>query len=189
MRVSRLLTLVGLLKARGSMTAEELAGELGVSRRTVYRDVEVLAKAGVRLESAHGRAGGYRIPRRGRPEMLGLGAEATESAALARAFDARDRRFAAITTATVDAVARAVREDRWVAIETEDGERLEAEALGLLHDGERWQLLCRADGELRAEPLDGTARLAVLPRRHAGPPGFDALAAWGELRAAALTAS
>jgi predicted DNA-binding transcriptional regulator YafY len=54
MRVSRLLTLVGLLKARGSMTADELAGELGVSRRTVYRDVEVLAKAGVRLESAHG---------------------------------------------------------------------------------------------------------------------------------------
>ncbi|HEY5332974.1 MAG TPA: HTH domain-containing protein [Solirubrobacterales bacterium] len=66
-----------------SMTAEELAGELGVSRRTVCRDVEVLAQAGVRLESAHGRAGGYRIPRRERPEMLGLGAEATESEALA----------------------------------------------------------------------------------------------------------
>ena len=65
------------------MTAEELAGELGVSRRTVCRDVEVLAQAGVRLESAHGRAGGYRIPRRERPEMLGLGAEATESEALA----------------------------------------------------------------------------------------------------------
>jgi HTH domain len=38
MRVSRLLTLVGLLKARGSMTADELAGELGVSRRTVCRE-------------------------------------------------------------------------------------------------------------------------------------------------------
>gem|GEM_PF-4530584 len=87
-------------------------GELGVSRRTVYRDVEVLAKAGVRLESAHGRAGDYRIPRRGRPEMLGLGAEATESAALARALGSDDRRFAALAPPAVGAAARAVRKGR-----------------------------------------------------------------------------
>lgn len=187
MRVSRLLTLVGLLKARGSMTAEELAGELGVSRRTVYRDVEVLAKAGVRLESAHGRAGGYRIPRRGRPEMLGLGAEATESAALARAFGDRDRRFAAITAPAVDAAALAVREDRWVSIERDDATHLEAEALGLLHDGDRWLLLCRAQGNLRAEPLTEATTVNPLPRRHTGPPGFDALAAWNALRSPALS--
>jgi predicted DNA-binding transcriptional regulator YafY len=201
MRVSRLLTLVGLLKARGSMTAEQLAGELGVSRRTVYRDVDVLAKAGVRLESAHGRAGGYRIPRRDRPEMLGLGAEATESAALARAFGASDRRFAAIAAATVDVAARAVREDRWVRIERGDhdvfeaeadaaatgADPLEAEALGLVHDGERWQLLCRAEGVLRAEPLDETVTVEILPRRHSPAPGFDALAAWDQLRAPMLS--
>jgi predicted DNA-binding transcriptional regulator YafY len=184
MRVSRLLTLVGLLKARGSMTADELAGELGVSRRTVYRDVEVLAKAGVRLESAHGPAGGYRIPRRDRPEMLGLGPEATESAALARAFDPRDRRFAAITTPAVEAAARAVRDHRWVAIERTDGSRLEAAALGLVHDGERWQLLCRPDdADLQAEPIDEATAIHLLPRRHSGAPGFDALAAWRGLRA------
>lgn len=201
MRVSRLLTLVGLLKARGSMTAEELAGELGVSRRTVYRDVEVLAKAGVRLEAEHGRAGGYRIPRRDRPEMLGLGPEATESAALARAFGAGDRRFAAIAAATVDFAARAVREDRWVRIER--GERdsigvdadalgaeagpFEAEALGLVHDGGRWQLLCRVDGHLRAQPLGEATTVEILPRRHSPTPAFDALAAWEELRAPILS--
>jgi biotin operon repressor len=185
MRVSRLLTLVGLLKARGSMTAEELAGELGVSRRTVYRDVEVLAKAGVRLESAHGPAGGYRIPRRGRPEMLGLGAEATESAALARALGSGDRRFAALAGPAVSAAARAVREERWLEIVRDDGTRLEAEALGLIHDGEHWQLLCRAAGELLAEPLDATVAIAALPRRHPGEPAFDTLATWESLRAAA----
>jgi predicted DNA-binding transcriptional regulator YafY len=193
MRVSRLLTLVGLLKARGSMTAEELAGELGVSRRTVYRDVEVLAQAGVRLESALGRAGGYRIPRRDRPEMLGLGAEATESAALARAFGAGDRRFAAIAAVTVDVAARAVREDRWVRIGRAaldapgaDADPLEAEALGLVHDGERWQLLYRIEGELHAVPLDETTTVEILPRRHSPTPGFDALAAWDQLRTGAL---
>jgi biotin operon repressor len=187
MRVSRLLTLVGLLKARGSMTADELAGELGVSRRTVYRDVEVLAKAGVRLESAHGPAGGYRIPRRDRPEMLGLGAEATESAALARAFDPGDRRFAAVTTPAVEAAARAVRENRWLTIERTDGTRLEVAALGLVHDGEHWQLLCRSDnGDLRVEPLDEATAITHLPRRHAAAPHFDALAEWERLRVPAL---
>jgi biotin operon repressor len=181
MRVSRLLTLVGLLKARGSMTAGELAGELGVSRRTVYRDVELLAKAGVRLESAHGRAGGYRIPRRGRPEMLGLGAEATESAALTHAFDPRDRRFAAITTPSIDAAALAVRESRWVSIDRDAAHR-EAEALGLLHDGTHWLLLCREQGDLRAEPLDESATVEILERRHTAPPSFDALRAWQALR-------
>jgi biotin operon repressor len=181
MRVSRLLTLVGLLKARGSMTADELAGELGVSRRTVYRDVEVLASNGVRIESAHGRAGGYRIPRRERPEMLGMGAAATESAALARALG-EDRRFAAIAPATVEVAARAVREDRWVTVEGDDATRREIEALGLIHDGAAWQLLGREDGELVAVEVDEALAIEVTERRHPGAQGFDALRAWNSLR-------
>lgn len=84
MRVSRLLTLVGLLQARGTMTAEQLAGELGVSRRTVYRDVEVLATAGIRLEAEHGPAGGYRIPRDAVRALLSLTGPDVEALTLAR---------------------------------------------------------------------------------------------------------
>jgi predicted DNA-binding transcriptional regulator YafY len=189
MRVSRLLTLVGLLKARGSMTADQLAGELGVSRRTVYRDVEVLASVGVRLESAHGRAGGYRIPRRERPDMLGLGAEATESAALARALGDDDRRFAAIAPAAVDAAARAVRESRFAGVDPSDGGRREVAALGLLHDGGAWQLIGRERGELVAIALDDRVTVELLDRRHPGEPNFDALAAWRELRPSASCAA
>ena len=39
MRSSRLLSVLMLLQARPQMTARELAGELEVSLRTVYRDV------------------------------------------------------------------------------------------------------------------------------------------------------
>jgi biotin operon repressor len=185
MRVSRLLTLVGLLKARGSMTADELAGELGVSRRTVYRDVEVLASNGVRIESAHGPAGGYRIPRRDRPELLGMGAEATESAALARALG-EDRRFAAIAPAAiapaaVEAAARAVREQRRVTVESDDGARRHLDALGLLHDGAAWQLLARERGTLVAVEVTTDLAIEVTDRHHSGAPGFDALAAWQSL--------
>ena len=42
-RADRLLSLVLLLQARGGGTARALAAELGVSVRTVYRDLEALS--------------------------------------------------------------------------------------------------------------------------------------------------
>lgn len=61
-RADRLLRLVQLLRARRTATAAELAAELGVSVRTVYRAVRDLEDAGVPVE---GEAGvGYRLAHR-----------------------------------------------------------------------------------------------------------------------------
>lgn len=61
-RADRLLRLVQLLRARRTATASELAEELGVSVRTVYRAVRDLEDAGVPVE---GEAGvGYRLSHR-----------------------------------------------------------------------------------------------------------------------------
>src|SRR5919201_6097560 len=79
MRASRLLSLVLLLQARGQMTAEELAEALGVSLRTVYRDAEALAEAGIPIESDRGPAGGYRLREGYRSKLLGLTAEEAEA--------------------------------------------------------------------------------------------------------------
>jgi predicted DNA-binding transcriptional regulator YafY len=62
-QLSRLDQLKGTLKARDHCTARELAAELGVSLRTLYRDVELLRDAGVPIESDRGRGGGLRIQR------------------------------------------------------------------------------------------------------------------------------
>jgi predicted DNA-binding transcriptional regulator YafY len=62
-RVQRLEELKGLLKARDHATAEELAGELGVSLRTIRRDLDILRDTGVPVESDRGRGGGLRIHR------------------------------------------------------------------------------------------------------------------------------
>jgi predicted DNA-binding transcriptional regulator YafY len=60
MRASRLLELLLLLQVRGRMTAPQLAEALEVSVRTVYRDVDALAEAGVPVFTETGRNGGVR---------------------------------------------------------------------------------------------------------------------------------
>lgn len=60
-RADRLFQLVRLLRVRGFATGQELAGELGVSKRTVYRDIRDLERSGVPIR---GEAGvGYRLER------------------------------------------------------------------------------------------------------------------------------
>ncbi|MGY1399126.1 helix-turn-helix transcriptional regulator [Streptomyces sp. SS10] len=88
MRASRLVTLLLLLQNRGRMTAQELAEELEVSVRTVYRDVEALGAAGVPLYGAAGHAGGYRLVDGYRSRLTGLTAGEAQAAFLAALPDA-----------------------------------------------------------------------------------------------------
>jgi predicted DNA-binding transcriptional regulator YafY len=64
----RLDRLLGLLGSHQSWTGPALAVELGISLRTLRRDMARLAARGVPLEAERGRGGGVRVPAR-----VGLG--------------------------------------------------------------------------------------------------------------------
>lgn len=62
-RIDRVTSLQALLRARESATARALAAELGVSERTVLRDLAALREQGLPLEAQSGRGGGFRLDR------------------------------------------------------------------------------------------------------------------------------
>lgn len=72
MRADRLLSLMMLLQTRGQMTAKDLAVELEVSKRTIYRDIEALSIAGVPVYANGGPGGGYALLNSYRTSLTGL---------------------------------------------------------------------------------------------------------------------
>ena len=82
MRASRLLSLLLMLQSRGRITARELADELEVSIRTIYRDMDALTESGVPVYADRGPDGGYSLPEGYRPQLTGMSVE--EADALAR---------------------------------------------------------------------------------------------------------
>jgi predicted DNA-binding transcriptional regulator YafY len=61
-KIERLVAITLLLQARGKMTAKRLAELLGVSIRTIYRDMDALSLAHVPVSMDYGPGGGYYLP-------------------------------------------------------------------------------------------------------------------------------
>lgn len=79
MRASRLLLELLLLQNRGRMTAAELASELGVSRRTVLRDIDALGEAGLPMVVHRGARGGFELGFNHRTRLTGLARDEAEA--------------------------------------------------------------------------------------------------------------
>lgn len=72
MRADRLLSLIMLLETRGKMTARQLAEELEVSERTIYRDILALNTSGVPIYTEDGPGGGISLVESYHTDLTGL---------------------------------------------------------------------------------------------------------------------
>jgi predicted DNA-binding transcriptional regulator YafY len=174
-RASRLVGLLGLLQARGRMTAVQLAAELEVSPRTVLRDIEALSAAGIPVYPVRGCLGGFELLDGFRSDLPAAApgqrrGPAGDEAGRARIrLSPRGRRLAALLGRPPDVRVRrsphatAGREgwvQAWVRIDAPGVAVLDMLALGteveVLHPP-----------ELRAAVHEAAARIAAL---HSAPP-------------------
>ncbi|WP_162787768.1 helix-turn-helix transcriptional regulator [Anaerolinea thermolimosa] len=79
MRADRLLSLLMLLQTHGRMTARDLAAELEVSERTIYRDLEALSTAGIPVYTERGPGGGIALVEEYRTNLTGLTADEVQA--------------------------------------------------------------------------------------------------------------
>ncbi|WP_329520126.1 helix-turn-helix transcriptional regulator [Spirillospora sp. NBC_01491] len=127
---SRLLSLLSLLGARPNRSGRDLADRLGISTRTLRRDVESLRELGYPVQALKGPDGGYRLGAGGRLPPLLLDDE--QAVAVAVALQTAPASVAGID----DAAARALTSIRQVMPARL---RAEVDAMHLTAIGNSWE--------------------------------------------------
>ena len=196
MRAGRLLNLLLLLQARGRASASWLAGETGVSVRTILRDIDELSTSGVPVRSVRGADGGFELIEGWRTRLTGLTpAEALASVPPGWQGDAHRiaSRFHVDTVgwyrreerpAHLPAIADAVWKDQRLSIRYDSWKGIvdrTVEPLGLVVKAGEWYLVALAGKDASARTYRLSNILELKPLGHfRRPRKFDLASHWAE---------
>lgn len=109
MRAERLIAILMALQRAHALTAGELAQRLGVSVRTIFRDIDALSTMGVPVYTEPGRGGGIRLVEGYSSDLTGLSSGEAEALALIASPASMGMRDLATPTRTaLDKLAAAV---------------------------------------------------------------------------------
>ena len=133
MRADRLLSIVLLLQGRGRQTARQLATELEVSIRTIYRDVLALGTAGIPI---YGDSTGYQLVDGYQTQLTGLSAHEARALVLAGLPDAAADLGLAEAVAAAQLKLAAALPDALREPATRMRQRFHLDAPGWYHDGD-----------------------------------------------------
>ncbi|WP_369200292.1 helix-turn-helix transcriptional regulator [Streptomyces sp. PU-14G] len=143
MKSDRLLSVLLLLQTRGRVPADQLAAELEVSPRTIYRDVEALSAAGVPVYAERGRHGGIRLLPGYRTDVTGLTGDEARALFVLAAQDAHAA--LGLDSALVSALRKVM-----AALPAPHRPAAELTSRRILVDPDRWLSGPRADIDLDA---------------------------------------
>jgi predicted DNA-binding transcriptional regulator YafY len=168
MRADRLLAIVLLLQTRGRQTAGQLAAEVGVSVRTIYRDVVALSTAGVPV---YADPTGYQLVDGYRTDLTGLTVEEARGLVLAELPAAAAELGLASTVAAVRLKLSAALPDSLREQASRMRQRFHLDAPGWYADGDRSDHLADVAEavwsqhvvEVRYEAWDGVVQRRLEP--------------------------
>jgi predicted DNA-binding transcriptional regulator YafY len=202
MRASRLISLMMRLQARGRLTATNMADELQVSVRTIYRDIDQLSAAGIPVVADRGCNGGFKLVdgfraqlgalTEAEAETLFLAALPGPAAELGRGvkterfgsrfhLDTKGWFRATEPVLLLPTIAEGVRRSRLLKIRyVTDGHAASRKVgpAGLVLKGGAWYLVAQKGDSFRTYRVARISAAEVLEAPYVRPPGFDLPAYW-----------
>src|SRR5579872_4991548 len=201
MKSARLLRILLLLQTKSPRSARELASDLEVCERTVYRDVEALGAGGVPIFATRGSQGGIHLMEGYRRAISELDEDEIHALYLSGALSERQKNIAekararirvdqhrwgqdAAPTETLTLVRRAVWDDRRIAMTYRDrsGTRStrEIDPLGLVSKSGIWYVVARSGSEMRSFRADRILTATLTDAHFERPRDFDLDAYWSQ---------
>lgn len=210
LRSKRFESLVALLQENERVTAKSLARHLGVSERTVYRDIDTLSDSGIPIQRRSGVGGGVSLPAKYRASLQNILESSMQANGKSLKTPAKESLPAKVPSpksqpikpyihvdtrgwfqfdndlTTLPELQIAVQAKHIIRIEY-DEESITLHPYGLVVRGSVWYLVAKQDDEMRILRVSQIKKLSLTTKTFTPESTFDLSKFWRESSATLTT--